>query len=440
MARPPTGSIVERQGKDGVTFGLRFRAYGKREYLTLGSSADGWHRRCTSEGCGRCAEIELENVLADVRRGRWQPPTPAPAVEAAIEEPTLHVYASEWVERRRHGADERTHEYRRWALSHVLGHFAELRPSQLTPRLIDNYTAAKLREREQLDQAHARKERLDERGLSAASINATVKILGQVLDDAVEDGYLTENPARGKRRRLKAGKPRRTWLELDEVRSVIDAAGKHRALLATMILAGLRVSELAGLRWRDVDLANGRLHVADSKTDAGRRTVDLSPDLRDELLAHKANAGAVDQDRYVFATRNGTARQRSNISRQILAPAIEKADAARVKAGLLPIKSAVTNHTLRRTFASLLYEAGASPAYVMAQMGHESSALALEVYAKVMERKREVGARMDELVRGADWARMGTKSNSDPEPMPVAATKNPRRAGLLEAAGQGFEP
>jgi hypothetical protein len=41
-------------------------------------------------------------------------------------------------------------------------------------------------------------------------------------------------------------------------------------------------------------------------------------------------------------------------------------------------------------FASLLYEAGASPAYVMAQ-GHTSSALALEVYAKNMERQRDTG-------------------------------------------------
>ena len=41
-------------------------------------------------------------------------------------------------------------------------------------------------------------------------------------------------------------------------------------------------------------------------------------------------------------------------------------------------------------------------------MGHESAALALEVYSKVMERKRDTGERMDALVRGADWARMGT--------------------------------
>ena len=60
----------------------------------------------------------------------------------------------------------------------------------------------------------------------------------------------------------------------------------------------------------------------------------------------------------------------------------------------------------------------------MAQMGHESSALALEVYGKVMERKRDVGARMDELVRGADWARMGSSEDLRPGAMSAEATEN----------------
>jgi hypothetical protein len=38
------------------------------------------------------------------------------------------------------------------------------------------------------------------------------------------------------------------------------------------------------------------------------------------------------------------------------------------------LQAGITNHTMRRTFALLLYESGASPAYVMAQMGHESAA------------------------------------------------------------------
>ena len=93
-----------------------------------------------------------------------------------------------------------------------------------------------------------------------------------VLDDAIEAGHIETNVARGKRRRLKESKPRRTWLELEEVRAILDAAGTHRALLATMILAGLRVGELTALRWSAVDLANARLNVAESKTDAGRST------------------------------------------------------------------------------------------------------------------------------------------------------------------------
>ena len=85
-------------------------------------------------------------------------------------------------------------------------------------------------------------------------------------------------------------------------------------------------------------------------------------------------------------------------------------------------RSGVTNHTCRRTFASLLYEAGASPAYVMAQLGHTSSALALEVYAKKMERQRDTGARMDALIRAADWAQAGTNSTVVVDSLPVAST------------------
>jgi len=48
--------------------------------------------------------------------------------------------------------------------------------------------------------------------------------------DAIEAGYIETNVARGKRRRLKESRPRRTWLELSDVRAILAAAGKHRAL------------------------------------------------------------------------------------------------------------------------------------------------------------------------------------------------------------------
>jgi hypothetical protein len=73
--------------------------------------------------------------------------------------------------------------------------------------------------------------------LSNGSINKTLKVLAQITDTAIEYGYAQTNPARGKRRRLKAPKPRRTWLEIDEARALLEAAREDRTLLATMMLA-----------------------------------------------------------------------------------------------------------------------------------------------------------------------------------------------------------
>ena len=79
----------------------------------------------------------------------------------------------------------------------------------------------------------------------------------------------------------------------------------RRAILSTLVFAGLRIGELCSLRWRDVDLAGGRLRVGEAKTDAGVREVALLPILRDELAAHRAEARYAAPEDYVFATSRG---------------------------------------------------------------------------------------------------------------------------------------
>jgi hypothetical protein len=103
------------------------------------------------------------------------------------------------------------------------------------------------------------------------------------------------------------------------------------------------------------------------------------------------------------------------------------------------VQEGVTNHTCRRTFASLLYEAGASPAYVMSQLGHTSAALALEVYARKMERQRDTGARMDALIRAADWAQAGTNGAVESEALPTLETEEAAERPFPVGTG-GFEP
>jgi integrase len=172
------------------------------------------------------------------------------------------------------------------------------------------------------------------------------------------------------------------------------------------------------------------LIVEESKTDAGEgRKVDLTPMLLDELKLHRARLGGdLDPDALVFPTRVGTPRDRHSVRSRILARAITRANAVRARAGLAPIQDGVTNHTCRRTFASLLYEANASPAYVMSQLGHASSALALEVYAKKMERQRDTGARIDALIRAGEWAPAGTNGSSTADLLSVEETQNRARS------------
>jgi integrase len=74
--------------------------------------------------------------------------------------------------------------------------------------------------------------------------------------------------------------------ELD-ARKTARTSGR-RALVATLVFAGPRVTQACELPWRDVNLAAGRITVGKAKTAAGMREVDILPVLRDELLAYKA--------------------------------------------------------------------------------------------------------------------------------------------------------
>ncbi len=401
--RRATGQVIEPEGGRG--WAIRFRAYGKRRYVTLGSAEDDWTRQR--------AEAELRHVLADVERGTWAPYEPPP-VEAPAEVPTFHQFASEWLAARRVELRPRTAEDYEWALrKHLLPFFAEFRLDAIRVEDVDRYRSAKVREGK----------------LTANIINKTLTRLAQVLEVAVLHGDLDRNPARGRRRRLKASTPKRTWLEPEQVGPLLDAAGAidrgrkrsddphgRRAMLATLTLAGLRIGELLALRWRDVDLASGKLRVGEAKTDAGRRTVDLSPALRDELAAHKARSRHAKPEALVFATRSGKAQNRNNVRRRVLLAAVERANARLTEdeSEVPQLPEGLSPHGLRHTFASLLFEAGATVPYVMAQLGHADPKVTLGIYAHVLRRKGDTGARLDALVRAADWAAAGSGSPISP--------------------------
>ena len=114
---------------------------------------------------------------------------------------------------------------------------------------------------------------------------------------------------------------------------------RYRPVVATLTLAGLRVSELCALNCEHVDLARRELRVLDAKTPAGVRRVDIHDDLQDELAAYKAARGATWQPgEPAFLNARGKRWTRNAIAQHVIPPALEEANRQRAKAGLPAIR------------------------------------------------------------------------------------------------------
>lgn len=404
MARRPRGQLYRVKTKAGQSYGVRFRWNGRRYYRTLGYSVDGMTRRD--------AEREIERLMAAVWTGAWDPeedrrraaePEPEPEV-------TFDRFAMEWFDRRKatggrdgRGLSESGDADLAWALDHLRAWFGGFRLSEITVEEVEQFVHAKR------TLSRGGSGPLADRPLSPTSVRKFVRVLRSILATAVRYDRIPRNVADDVK--VPASHFRGSYLDrAEEVAALLDAAdeidrkrrlrrGHGRALLATLCLAGLRIDEALSLRWRDVDLAAGRLCVTRSKTEAGEREVDLLPLLRDELLDLAARRGN-DRDALVFATSRGGKESASNVRNRLLGPAVTSANARLTKRGADPLPERVTPHSLRRTFASVLVALGRDPAYVMAQLGHTDAAFTLRVYARVIRLRDGERDRLRALVEG----------------------------------------
>ena len=416
MARRSEGQVVERHWKSGRGYALRFRAFGERQYLTLGSETEGWNRRR--------AEEELANVLADVRRGLWVPPTRRRRSEECAEgrgeegELLFGPFAQRVIAQREGEVSASYFRIMQWSLSHLLPYFADWPLVEIDVEAVDAYRAHKVEEAESIRRAiERRKPKLDDHGrprrpLNATSINKTLKLLSWVLSIAVEYEHIDRNPAEGRRRRLPELKHAPVHLDtVEQIQALLDACAlldrspKRRsedrlAVISTLLFAGPRAEELCNLLWRDIDLANGRVLIGRSKTQAGVREIDLLPVLRDTLAAHKASAYRSGPDDLVFPTATGGRRDRHNLRSRTLGLSIKRADELLAQRGQPSLPRGLTTHKLRHTFASILVACGEDPASVMAQLGHAHPAFTLRVYTHLMRRGKDERARLKALVQG----------------------------------------
>ena len=452
------GSIVKRYRKRDhqFSYGLLIRAYGERFWVPLGTERDGWNDV-------RAADWRDE-VAALVRRGAWRAPDTF-ELDPRERNPGFHEFATDWLKRYRRIVKPRTAELAEYLLSrHVLPFVHEYRLGEIDFAVLSAFVAHKLERNEEIAMASQAGVTLhDRRGqprrpVGPRTINMSLDVISRVLTDAVKRGLLPSNPAADRTLRLKVVQRKGNFLEADELLTVIEAAagiddpvsrqtvsraelarrmrgegrmwkeiadelgvapstaiwlaGRYRtegrptarrAILATLGCAGLRNSEVCALNIGDLDFAHGVIHVRDAKTEAGIRQVNMTPWLRDELLAYRATRPDAASTDPALPTRTGARRDKDNINRRVIAPAVRAANAVRAERGDSPLPAPVTAHTFRRTFITLMLEAGAPVPYVQAQVGHEDATTTLKIYAQVLKRRdrKRHGQAFDALMTDA---------------------------------------
>jgi len=257
---------------------------------------------------------------------------------------------------------------------HLLPAFGRLLLTEIHPRAIEAYKAAK-----------------KVAGLSPKSINNHLSVLRKSLVVASDWGLLDAVPPI---QWMKVPPQKFDFLDFNEAERLLDAAEPAWVpIILTALHTGLRIGELIGLRWEDVDLVARRLTVmqavsrgrVDSPKNNRSRTVPLTNDLTAALKRHQHLKGKL-----VFCKRDGNMFTRDETWRPLRR--------ACRRAGLREIGW----HVLRHTFASHLAMRGAPLKAIQELLGHAT----IEMTMRYAHLSPNIGREAVELLDSGN--KMGT--------------------------------
>lgn len=253
------------------------------------------------------------------------------------------------------------------------------------------------------DESVARNEQVGRSGDGVRTANLCRTVLRKACEDAVNDAkpLLMRNPVNFKPQKAT---PKEISIWTPAQMGVFLRVARESSLYPLFVLAvgsGLRLGELGGLRWRDVDvnavnvrqalkLEDGKLVFGPPKSKAARRRVTVSGDVTAALEAHRETQAALKKEfgseyqesGLVFTTALGTPLQPRNVERtfydlQERARAILKGD--------LPHGGI---HTLRHFHASIAIHGGMNVRTLADRLGHSDVTLTLRTYTHVFDEVR----------------------------------------------------
>jgi len=255
---------------------------------------------------------------------------------------------------------------------------------------------------------------LQEKGVSNHAVHVTHKTLRAAMNHAVKLGLLAKNPCSG----TIPPKPEQVEMKFYDdqqvkilLKTALAIGDRFHPLYYIAIHTGMRISELLGLKWEDIDWNLKTLKVkrqikhfkgesytfTEVKSRSGIRTIRLGQQALEVLKEHKkeqkfliSSVGEdwVDLD-LVFPSNIGTPVTGSNLRR---------AFRRLLKASGLP---KIRFHDLRHTAASLMLNHGIPVLIVSKRLGHSKPSITIDVYGHLIPSQQEEAAQlMDNLIGG----------------------------------------
>jgi len=368
----------------------------KREWVSpQGEAREAWvvdyvdgsgKRRNKNFKLKRDADAYANRVNAEVRAGTHTPDSISPTVAEA---------GQLWLQTSENAGLERAtlNSYREHLNLHIAPLIGGIRLSQLTVPAV---------------RAFEDKLRVDR---SPSMVRRVLGSLSMILSDAHERGLVAQNVVRGLRSKRSRGREQRAdrrqkgklKVGVDiptpaEIRVLIPhLEGRWRPLFLTAIFTGLRASELRGLRWSDVDLKRGEVHVRQRvdrfgrvgalKSESAERAVPLPPILINTLREWKLACPKGPLD-LVFPNGIGNPEGPTNVLHRGLHPMM-------IAAGLTTTNGEAKYtglHALRHFFASWCINRRIDGGLelplkvVQARMGHSTIAMTADVYGHLFPR------------------------------------------------------
>jgi integrase len=363
--------------------GVRIRQKDGKWYVFINHQG---RRKAKCVGDKRAAEEVKRQLEAKLTLRDFKLDEPPPL-------PTFVAYMECWLENYAliHCRETTAANYRGLLQHHVLPLVGKKRFDRVTREDIKAIIAAMIR-----------------KGLSKSTIANTIAPVREMFNHAIDDGVLVTNPASRLGRFLRPTKDRRTDvnpLTGEEVCRLLDAAQKHAPLYYPILLCavrmGMRMGELLGLQWGDIDFRGRFIEVRRAivrgevvPTKSGKiRRVDMSQHLTDTLrilgVQRKEETlrrgwGTVPE--WVFVNEAGRILDPNNLRKRIFHRCLEKAGIRRVRF-----------HDLRHTFASLLIALNESPKKIQTLLGHHSIQVTMDIYGHLYaEGSRKVVDALDD--------------------------------------------